>query len=103
VGGLPADGYITGAVGGRDYRALVPIVCSVEESEMGYGSVGRSGGYTAVEIYNYVNTVMRASHMLWTYNLCPSPPATAAQKWPTGILPVINGSPLTYTQRRTNW
>lgn len=84
------DRTLQGINGGVDYRGKIPVLWSVEASEMGYDSVGRDGGYTAQEIYNYVNGKLKASHIFWHRNMSVG---TSEQRWDTGILPLINANP----------
>lgn len=89
------DRALQGLIGGVDYRGKIPVIYSIEGSELGYNSVGRSGGYTAQEIYDFLNTKIRASHILWYRNMSTG---TSEQRWDTGILPLINANPKpTYT------
>jgi hypothetical protein len=102
-----SDLFILGELGGHDYRNEIPIIKGAEDSEMGVGSVGAAGGYTAQQIFDYCNDTLRASHIFWPRNVSFG---TNDQRWydsgttnPGGILDVIASETFTYTLRRTNW
>lgn len=89
------DRTLQGLNGGVDYRGKIPVIYSIEGSVLGYNAVGPDGGYTAQEIYDFLNTKIKASHILWYRNMSTG---TSEQRWDTGILPVINANPKpTYT------
>lgn len=96
----PSYSTVQGLSGGVDYRGKIPIQWSVEASEMGFDAVGRDGGYTAQQIYDWNNDVIRASHVLWVRNTSTG---TDAQRWTTGILPVINAHALEHTSCPVNY
>lgn len=78
------------AGGGVPATGIVPITYRVEASELGIGIVGQPGGYTAQEIFDFYDTAMKGTHLLWNYN---DTYGDADQRWATGILPVINANP----------
>jgi hypothetical protein len=82
---------LAGLSGGTDYRGKMPIIWSVEGTELGLGKIGPSGGYTAQEIYDIVTSEPQTSHMLWSRLMYTGTPA---QKWDPGMLNVINSKPL---------
>lgn len=88
---MDLDLILRGAIGGVDYRGQIPNMFSVECSELGYDSVGPVGGFTATEIYSYMNETQRGHYLFWDRNVVVG---TAEQRWETGILPVINSKPL---------
>jgi hypothetical protein len=69
-------------------RGKTPHAMSVEVSELGYNSVGPAGGFTAQQIYDYAVGVQKVTHLFWDRNTIIG---TTAQRWETGILPIING------------
>ena len=89
--------------GTTDYRGEIPIIQSVEVSEMGEGTVGRNGGYAPADVFDYANNLLHVNHMLWDtfdYAQDDAPPCNSATacKWTTGILPYLNTPhPLTHT------
>ena len=85
---------LAGLSGGTDYRGKMPIIWSVEGTELGLAKMGPPGGYTAKQIFDIVNSEPRTSHMLWSRIMYTG---TAAQKWDPGMLAVINANPLTHT------
>ena len=85
---------LTGLSGGVDYRGKMPIIWSVEGTELGLAKFGVAGGYTAQQVFDIVNTEPRTSHMLWSRIMYTG---TDAQKWDPGMLAVINAKPLKHT------
>jgi hypothetical protein len=87
----------------RPRRNTAVIIRAVEDSELGYNAVGKDGGYTAQELFDFVNNEQWGRYMLWDYNTYVG---TNEQRWfdqgttnPGGILDVINSQPLTHTAK----
>lgn len=78
--------------GNHDYRGELPILYSIENSELG----GSLGTYTPQQLYDFANNVLHASHLYWDRNTFAG---GAEQQWETGILPFINNpaNALTHT------
>ena len=89
-----ADQTVRGELGGTDFRGKMPLVYSVETSELGLDSIGPDGGYTPYEIYRWANHTQRVTHLFWDRN---DYAGTPQQQWPA-ILSFIRSNPLTYTQ-----
>ncbi len=88
------DLTVRGLSGGVDYRGVIPIMYSIEGSELGGNYVGPDGGYTPTELYTWLDETIRASHVFWDRNINYG---TSEQLWSTGILPFIESNPtLTY-------
>lgn len=81
-----ADRTIRGDSGGTNYAGVIPIPYSVEASEMGLDSVGRDGGYTPAEIFDYANNSQKVTHLFWDRHSF----GTSEQQWTSGILPFID-------------
>lgn len=76
---------LTGVSGGVDYRGAIPILYSIEASELG----GGLGDCTPDQLRDFANDTLNASHLFWTrQNFVGS----SAQKWDTGVLPYINNT-----------
>ncbi|MBN1237325.1 MAG: hypothetical protein JXB36_02430 [Gammaproteobacteria bacterium] len=88
-----ADLAIRGELGGTDFRGRMPLVYSVETSELGLDAVGPDGGYTPYEIHRWANDVQRVTHLFWDRNTYAG---TSEQRWPA-ILDFIRSNPLTQT------
>ena len=83
-----ADKTIRGDSGGVSYAGIIPIVYSVEASEMGLDSVGPEGGYTPEQLLTWANQSQYVTHLFWDrHNF-----GTTEQQWATGILPYISDS-----------
>ena len=87
---MQGDEVLIGNTGGTDHRGAIPIIYSIETSELGLNSVGRTGGYTPTELYDYLDNTLHATHALWDRNTFAG---TSEQQWSTGILPFIQANP----------
>jgi hypothetical protein len=64
------DKLTVGALGGPDYRGVVPLMWRYEATELGYTGNGDSQrGYTGAEIYNYVNNSIHANYLINERNI----------------------------------
>jgi hypothetical protein len=83
---------LTGTSGGHDYRSEIPVLYSVEASEMG----GVLGNCTIDQLRDYANDTLQASHVFWDRNTFSG---SASQQWSGGILPYIQtgANALTHT------
>lgn len=88
--GIWSDSIIRGTMFGTDYRGRIPIFQGVESSELGWNTVGPSGGYTPAQVFEWADREMKASHILWDRN---EEIGTSLQRWSTGILPFITANP----------
>lgn len=88
------DLAVQGLSGNVDHRRSIPLVWSVENSELGLDSVGPAGGYLPSQIYSYANDTLHVTHLLWDRNTFAG---TSAQQWPA-ILKFISSNPLTSTR-----
>ena len=84
-----ADLTLRGVSGGVDYRGVIPIVYSVEASELGLDSIGPDGGYTPDELTTWANNTQHITHLFWDRNTFAG---TSEQQWSSGILPHISDS-----------
>jgi hypothetical protein len=87
-----------GTHGTHDYRGEIPIISAIESSEMGDDSVGRAGGHTPAQIFDWAMNMVGSNYLLWDYQdyaESPIPPcdSSGACKWTTGILPFIDKHP----------
>jgi len=79
----PAYNTIIGDSGGVDYRGFIPVMYSIEATQMG----GGLGNCTPNQIRDFANDVLHASHLFWSRNTYAGSPA---QQWNEGILPYIS-------------
>jgi hypothetical protein len=95
--GIWADDVIDGTYGSHDYRGEVPIVYSVETSELGEDTVGVAGGYTIQEVYDFIDGDMHCTHMLWDHNTYVGD--STNQQWygADGIVNITAANPLNHT------
>ncbi|MBN1237037.1 MAG: hypothetical protein JXB36_00975 [Gammaproteobacteria bacterium] len=96
---MAIDSILSGDIGGRDYRGVIPIVMGVEVSELGYDSVGPDGGFTVQEIYDYAHDAKRSTHILWDRNVVignSSSDPRYGQQWPA-MLNLFSTQPIEHT------
>jgi hypothetical protein len=89
--GIWGDYAITGdsGFGGHDFRGEIPIIYSVEASELGVGAVG-GAGFLPRELFDYCNDTLHCSHMMWQRQNFAG---TTEQQWNVGILALISARP----------
>jgi hypothetical protein len=88
---IQANQIFSGAIGGIDYRGVLPWIAEIQSPELG----GNHGTFTAQQLYTDAMTNMQASYYVWYQNGWLGGPA---QRWTTGILPFIrsiNGQTIT--------
>jgi hypothetical protein len=78
---IQANQIFSGAIGGIDYRGVLPWIAEIQSPELG----GNHGTFTAEQLYTDAMT-MQASYYVWYQNGYLGGPA---QRWNTGILPFI--------------
>jgi len=93
---LQAQRIWTGTVGGIDYRGKLPIVHSMDAAGLG----GGQGDYSPLEVYEFAFNTLGVNYILWARNTWTG---TDAQKWSTGILPVIRAHPALHTKCPTSY
>lgn len=94
--GMAIDSMLTGEIGGQDYRGVIPIVMGVEVSELGYDSVGPSGGFTVQQIYDYAHDDKGSTHILWDRNVVVGKSGSdpkSGQRW-DAMLKLISAQPV---------
>jgi hypothetical protein len=96
VGGGPGFAYNATkgnhAGGGISSIGEIPIVWAVEESQLGNDRIGQKGGYHPETLLEFCEGwALGCTHLLWRRAVNDN--GVPEQKWPTGILPLINANP----------
>lgn len=86
-----------GSSSGTDFRGQVSWKNEIQNPEIGGNFNDEQDGYgpfSAVELIDTINNINQAHYAIWEYNTTYG---GAAQKWSTGMLPLIQSTPISHT------